>query len=436
MKITHLNNSFMMIEAGGTRLLCDPWAGVANEGGWHSFPEYDPDALYAFMRTADAVYISHIHADHFDPALLRASGVLDKPFIIKDFISKTLKNRLLRLGAARVIELAGQTRFDFNGLSLSIVPQMTSNSGGLEDQIDYDLDTSIIVHGDGLTLFNQVDNPLSLDNYRTVRDYIDHTYGTLDVACLMTGAASGYPQHFVNLDRPSEQAAVIARSLDKFSSIIDVLQPRVYIPAGGTYILPGRFAPLNRWVAQPDFQALRQRLKERAQAFDIEGGFCLNLSDLTLSQPLSPLPRSKAEAVTAHASDTYPHDDFDDSDVDADALDALFAEAYARYSAGMSQGGVVIGQTVTFILHERLSVDADGLPSDDIIGRFTLRDHRAEGHALDIHLDRKLFIKGLSGRSNWNQLLSLALFERTPNLHMPTVDFSLNYLVCAPPPTG
>ena len=38
MKITHFNNSFIGVQANTTMLVCDPWVGTSNYGGWLSYP--------------------------------------------------------------------------------------------------------------------------------------------------------------------------------------------------------------------------------------------------------------------------------------------------------------------------------------------------------------------------------------------------------------
>ncbi|ESQ77013.1 MBL fold metallo-hydrolase [Asticcacaulis sp. YBE204] len=428
MNITHLNNSFLKIEGGGTKLLCDPWAGTANEGGWRSFPEFDPETLYAFMADCDAVYISHLHADHFDPTLLKAASLTGKPFIIKDFNNKTLLKRIKALGVETVIEVPALQATAFKNLQFAIVPQMTSNNAALDDEIDYDLDTSIVIHADGETFFNQVDNPLSLDNYKALKTFISKTFGDLDCVCLATGAASPYPQSFIACDRDAEQTAVIARSLDKFSAIIDILQPRAYFPAGGTYIIPGRFAPLNRWIAQPDFETLQSTLNGRTKAFTIEGGQTLDLTTLGVTFDLPPAQPDRTAAVHDHMTDAYAHDSFDDIGIRDTELDTLFTRAYANYSRKMRDDSVTIAQSVAFTLYDNLEVDADGNISSTPCARYSFTDHVVPGMEMIFHLDRKLFIKGLTRAANWNQLLSLALFERRPNVFHPTVEFSLNYL--------
>src|SRR5579864_2275905 len=105
MKITHYSNSFITVEANGAKLVCDPWVGTANHGGWHSYPEYSQQELATAFEGANAIYISHLHSDHFDPDTLKRFGALDCHFLINDFPTKTLRQRLVNLGARRITEL-------------------------------------------------------------------------------------------------------------------------------------------------------------------------------------------------------------------------------------------------------------------------------------------------------------------------------------------
>ena len=84
MKITHLSNSFILVEStsGRTNIACDPWVGYGNYGGWHSFPEFKSKDLDNLMQSIHFVYISHLHDDHFDPEFLKKSGLINKKSIL------------------------------------------------------------------------------------------------------------------------------------------------------------------------------------------------------------------------------------------------------------------------------------------------------------------------------------------------------------------
>ena len=49
-------------------------------------------------------------------------------------------------------------------ISIAIIPQITSNSSGAEDAINYDLDTSIVIQSNisKKIFYNNVDNPLNI----------------------------------------------------------------------------------------------------------------------------------------------------------------------------------------------------------------------------------------------------------------------------------
>ena len=51
--------------SNGTTILCDPWLvdGVF-EGSWHHFPKLK--TTFDDVQNIDAIYISHLHPDHFD----------------------------------------------------------------------------------------------------------------------------------------------------------------------------------------------------------------------------------------------------------------------------------------------------------------------------------------------------------------------------------
>ena len=70
---------------------------------------------------------------------------------------------------------------------------------------------------------------------------------------------------------------------------------------------------------------------------------------------------------------------------------------------------------------------------DQILKTYTLSlndDGEAE-YELHCHLDRQLFFGALNRDCIWNIVLSghIVIFERIPNIFIPTITFSLNFLV-------
>lgn len=104
MKITHYSNSFISVRSQDEHIVCDPWMGKANAGGWQSFPEYSINQLARHLSDARWIYISHLHDDHFHPETLKILGLLDRNFIIKRFHAPVIRERLKKLGVTRIHE--------------------------------------------------------------------------------------------------------------------------------------------------------------------------------------------------------------------------------------------------------------------------------------------------------------------------------------------
>lgn len=436
MKITHFSNSFIHVELNGIKIVCDPWVGLANHGGWHAYPEFDESELRQLVSDADYVYLSHVHSDHYDPEFLLKSGLTEKKFIIKKFAQPILKNRLLKLGVQTVIEIEPFEKHEL-GLNtyVAIVPQLTSTSSELEDHINYDLDTSMIFSDGIKTFFNQVDNPLSEDNYVQVKTYISDNFGTLDIACLVCGAASEYPQCFINVDRVREKKRIIEASLKKIATTVDILKPGITFIAGGSYFIPGKYSILNVNIAQPSFEQISNVLGQQTQTLALEGGMQIDLSLAnpvgTLSQTISALS-TLSESIRLHAQDLYPYQK-NEKNTPAQ-LTAAFEAATKNYIKKIKELGLRIDTSIKFVIYEDIKVEPDlsirSSPLCELELKPTVGDDRLSAHIL-IHIDAQAIYECLTRSANWNQTLSgsLCLFERAPNIHKPEVLFSLNYLV-------
>ena len=111
------------------------------------------------------ILISHLHCDHFDEKTLNKIKNNNQIAIIKDYKIKTLKRKLEKVGFSKILELKPWKKYTFsNDFEVAIIPQLSSNSSEKEEQIDYDLDTSIVIKCKKTqkVLYNNVDNPLSI----------------------------------------------------------------------------------------------------------------------------------------------------------------------------------------------------------------------------------------------------------------------------------
>ena len=418
----------MKVTSDDFSLVCDPWVGTGNHGGWRSYPEYELEDVVEFIRSCDQVYISHIHSDHFDEHLLSLSNVSDKRFLIKKFSNGVLKKRLGKLGVRDIVELEPFEVFQIkNGSRFSVIPQFGSNQGGYDDQINYDLDTSMVVSDGANVFFNQVDNPLSLQNYREIKAFIAANYGAVDAACFAVGAAGEYPQCFKHIDREAERDRIIAASLESLLMKAQIIEPRYVFPAGGTYFIPGRFSALNAFIAQPEFAAFSKNTPAVSTAVRLEGGLELDVGTGALARAIKPVDRTLPEAIAHHKGDAYDYD-AEWTDFDLQALEGNSKSASIRYGEKIEKINPAEPWSIRFHLYDDMRFDGALTVDGDPVFTFTL-SHGAGDYVIDIHMDWRAYAMCLLRKLIWNQVLSgsLCLFERTPNVHRPDVLFSLNH---------
>ena len=128
--------------------------------------------------------------------------------MIKKFKNGVLKRRLQKF-SKRIIEIEPWKKTKINkDLSIAIIPQVISNSSDLTDNIQYDIDTSIVVQSnkDKSIFFNNVDTPMNIKVLRKINKFIhDKFKKNVDVFCYALGAASEFPQCFLNVNRSNEK---------------------------------------------------------------------------------------------------------------------------------------------------------------------------------------------------------------------------------------
>ncbi len=276
-KIHHITNSFISIESKNSILTCDPWIGKTSDNGWCSYPIRSLKDIDQKIFKSNFIYISHLHCDHLDFKTLKKFKNKDLTFIIKKFDNGILKKRLKKLTNKKIIELKAFKKKKINkDFTIAIIPQLLSNTSNIQDDIQYDLDTSIIIQSnkDKTIFYNNVDNSLNLNILKKINIFVKKKFKKkIDVFTCGLGAASEFPQTFLNIKRKKEKDYIIKRSLREIKQYINYLRPKIYFPSGGTYTIYGKFHRLNKYVAQPNFFEITKSLKNlNVKIFNLIGG--------------------------------------------------------------------------------------------------------------------------------------------------------------------
>jgi UDP-MurNAc hydroxylase len=235
MRLTFITNACAIFEAEGFRLLSDPWLidGVF-EGSWCHCPPVQtrPEELV----DVDAIYLSHIHPDHYDP---RSMAVFDRnkliivPTLPGDFLSKALA----RQGFKNVRECA-------QGESCAVGPFSAKLFGPFSKHHMFDaevgnvIDSAILLEHANERVLNLNDNIPTIEAARVLRS----EHGPFRMAMLQYCAAGPYPSCFKNFSTSEMTMAcdeVIERYLRHFTHIAETLEPDFMMPFAGDFVLGG-----------------------------------------------------------------------------------------------------------------------------------------------------------------------------------------------------
>ena len=434
MEITHFCNSFISANFSKSKIYCDPWVGTTKDNGWISHP-IDYGSIKKLPKP-DYIYISHLHCDHFDEKTLNKIKNNNQIAIIKDYKIKTLKRKLEKVGFSKILELKPWKKYTFsNDFEVAIIPQLSSNSSEKEEQIDYDLDTSIVIKCKKTqkVFYNNVDNPLSISDLKKVNNFIKKIFKSkVNVLCFGVGAASEYPQCFLNIKRSKEKVKVIKNSITKLKQILKIFNPDIFFPAGGTYKIYGKFYPLNKFIAQASFSEIKKNKPKETLFVNLIGGKSIELeNNKTKDKNLKKINDINLKSKKYF----YNQDKYNLAN-----LEKMFKIAKTNYFDRVKNNKFKTSWKIKIFVYKNLSLDKNNqieLKKSKLLKNFEIdmnnnktAKKKLPFSQLNCYLDAPLLNGLLQRKYVWNSPISgsLILYKRFPNTFDPNVTFSLNYL--------
>jgi UDP-MurNAc hydroxylase len=220
-RVTYYGQACTLIEAGGKKILTDPWLTEgAYFGTWfHTHILADagvtPETL---PKDIDYLFLSHEHRDHLDVTTLRRFAP-DTPLLICKFATPKLRNYLKQLGFPNVRENESGHAIDLgDGVVATIL-----------NTAEYTNDSALLVEHEGVRVFNETDCKLGYDDLEQIGEK------GVDIGFYMFSGANWYPMLY---DYPEEvQMDLIRRRrrdlMRSFVQRVKLTQPRIAVPAAG-----------------------------------------------------------------------------------------------------------------------------------------------------------------------------------------------------------
>jgi UDP-MurNAc hydroxylase len=403
----------------GTRVLCDPW--IANgvfEGSWYHYPPLSTTP--ADVLNVDAVYVSHLHPDHFDERFFNFDKNI--PIIALEHGHNFLRKKLLELGYNNLVLVKDGETVAFKEFAITLFAPFTRNNFH-EAEVGNLIDSAMVIECDGMKAFNANDNTPTPESCVELQQ----RFGTIDLAMINYNAAGPYPGSFANLsdaEKRSEHDRILDRNIAYMHTLVETLAPRMVLPFAGAYILGGYLSRLNDYLGTTTWDVCAQKLNEigltatavvRLREHDV-----LNIETGKSSPEYVPLSAEHLKHYIQQVSgDKYPHE-LDNAPNSAQII-ADLGTASDRMRQRMDRAGISSDCTVT--------IDVDGKPVQ-IHPTFSKETDLTATPRLACTLDLRLLRRILDRVSHWNnaEIGCHVQFNRVPNEYQPDLHTALQFL--------
>lgn len=260
MKIQWFRSATVGIQTNsGVSILCDPWiTDGAFIGSWYHWPPLEGNEFTRIIENKwDYIYISHLHADHFDRKLVsKIAKVQPKCIaIIPKFETDWLRRAVENCGftSNRLIELESGKKNNLNDLEATIyvadfcdhkicgveIPCFSKNPGRRS------IDSVAIFKSDNQTILNAND-ALAVNSAKRLWPII----GNVDLILGHYGGAGPFPQCFTELENFKKIELARENAMNFVERLIDTsnfLNAKYVMPYAGQYVLGGKLANLNEF---------------------------------------------------------------------------------------------------------------------------------------------------------------------------------------------
>jgi UDP-MurNAc hydroxylase len=228
----------------------------------------------------DALYISHIHADHCDPEMLKHFR-RDIPIVC--LADRFTRPHLERMGFTDVCALPDRVGMQLEdgveGMEVRVFGPFCKHPHH-DCEVGNVVDSAILVEADGHKILNCNDNTMSFEAAEDFRK----EYGVVDVAQLNSNAAGPYPACFSNLiheEKLAERDRILMLQTQHMVEVARILDAKVVQPFAGSYKLGYGREHLNQYLPVWPQERIADYLRERdVRSIALKEGETLDCADL------------------------------------------------------------------------------------------------------------------------------------------------------------
>jgi UDP-MurNAc hydroxylase len=286
----YTNACVRIVSDSGQSVLCDPWVNPgAFMGSWFQWPPL-PDEFKERMLSipCDAIYVTHLHPDHYDPKFISEFSRRrpEVPIYIAKFAHNWLKKSLTNVVSknTEVIELDPNVEHHIGeGFSIRVFAADHCNPSicGVNVPCQSEatlrgIDSVGILKADGQTIVNAND-AMSVKLIPLIAKNI----GKADLIMGHFGGGGPYPQCFPDTENKRDKALrIVEQACEMLVDAAKLIDADYVMPFAGQYMLGGSLAGLNEFrstIPLDDAVSLLKNKTSKAVVSVQPGGF-FNLS--------------------------------------------------------------------------------------------------------------------------------------------------------------
>ena len=400
----------------GYTVLTDPWLddGVF-EGSWCHFPVLE--TRMGDLQEVDAIYLSHIHADHYDERFFDFRR--DIPIFLLDNETNYLIGKLQDAGYQNLILINDGETIGFKDFRITLFAPFVKHPF-YEDNADVGniIDSAMVIENENLVAINLNDNTPNLQSARMLKE----RFGNIDLVMHNYNNAGPYPSCFNNLtedEKLFEHHANLQRNFEFMFDNVQEMQPKYTLPFAGSYVLGGRLHTKNRYLGTATWDVCAEYLRSKENI--ATNVICLrenDVFDLKSGRPSNPYLPVDVQQMNHYIEETlskmvYPYEE--DESPDLIQLESDLSVAIKKMFERANRVGIKPDCNVVleYAGRGKVLVDVENPKAD-----------------IKCSIDERLLRRVLNRESHWNnaEIGGHIDFVRQPNYYSPDIHLMLQFL--------